>query len=39
MSEQDKGLGVLQALGISQWLAVDQEQMEFMIDLMDTLAP
>ena len=37
MPDCDKGQGILQALGCQKWEAVDDEQMEFMIDLMDTL--
>jgi phosphonate transport system substrate-binding protein len=37
MPSEEKGLGVLEALGFSQWEPVDQEAMEFMIDLIDTL--
>lgn len=37
MPAEEKGLGVLEALGFSQWEPVDQEAMEFMIDLIDTL--
>ncbi|MFM8332911.1 MAG: phosphate/phosphite/phosphonate ABC transporter substrate-binding protein [Candidatus Methylumidiphilus sp.] len=33
----EKGQGVLEALGCAQWEPVDDEDMEFMIDLMDTL--
>ncbi len=37
MTGDEKGLGVLQSLGFSAWTLVDDEEMEFMIDLMDTL--
>lgn len=37
MSNDDKGRGVLQSLGFTAWQKVDDEAMEFMIDLMDTL--
>jgi len=37
MHECDKGRGVLQAMGCERWELVDDEEMEFMIDLMDTL--
>lgn len=37
MTELPKGDGVLQALGFEGWDLVDDEEMEFMIDLMDTL--
>jgi len=37
MGEIEKGHGVLEALGFEGWEAVDQEETEFMIDLMDTL--
>jgi len=36
--EQDiKGKGVLKSLGLTGWDLVDEEEVEFMIDLMDTL--
>lgn len=38
MSRDEKGKGVLSSLGFNSWEAVDDEEMEFMIDLMDTLA-
>ncbi|MEJ2610720.1 MAG: phosphate/phosphite/phosphonate ABC transporter substrate-binding protein [Candidatus Thiodiazotropha sp.] len=37
MPQLSKGAGVLISLGIDGWAAVDDEEMEFMIDLMDTL--
>jgi phosphonate transport system substrate-binding protein len=37
MDSYDKGKNVLESLGFKQWLIVDDEEMEFMIDLMDTL--
>lgn len=37
MSACDKGRGVLEALKFQRWEAVDEEEMEFMIDLVDTL--
>ncbi len=37
MPANEKGLGVLQGLGIENWKAVEQEDTEFMIDLMETL--
>lgn len=37
MEHYDKGAGVLNSLGFSGWETVEQEDMEFMIDLMDTL--
>lgn len=37
MGEIEKGSGVLDALGFKAWEAVEQEETEFMIDLMDTL--
>ncbi len=37
MNENEKGRGVLDSLGIDGWKAVEQEDTEFMIDLMDTL--
>ena len=38
MGHDEKGLGVLTSLGFESWEKVEQEEMEFMIDLMDTLA-
>ncbi len=38
MSAAPKGQGVLDSLGFQSWENVDQEDVEFMIDLMDTLA-
>jgi phosphonate transport system substrate-binding protein len=37
MQDCEKGRGILEALGCQQWDLVDDEEMEFMIDLMDTL--
>jgi len=37
MHHDKKGKGVLESLNFQQWEVVDDEQMEFMIDLMDTL--
>lgn len=37
MAGDEKGAGVLQSLGFKAWQKVDDEEMEFMIDLMDTL--
>ncbi|BBL74762.1 phosphate/phosphite/phosphonate ABC transporter substrate-binding protein [Methylomagnum ishizawai] len=37
MASDEKGRGVLKSLGFAEWEVVDQEAMEFMIDLMDTL--
>lgn len=37
MAMDEKGRGVLSALGFKAWQIVDDEAMEFMIDLMDTL--
>lgn len=37
MSRDDKGRGVLDSLGFHIWKKVEDEEMEFMIDLMDTL--
>lgn len=39
MNDDDKAKEVLRSLGFSTWDSVDDEAMEFMIDLMDTLAP
>lgn len=38
MNQSEKGQGVLDSLGFKAWVEVDDEEMEFMIDLMDTLA-
>ncbi|NOQ34972.1 MAG: PhnD/SsuA/transferrin family substrate-binding protein [Methylococcaceae bacterium] len=38
MNENEKGQGVLESLGFKSWEKVDDEEMEFMIDLMDTLS-
>ena len=32
------GKGILEALGFKAWLSIENEEMEFMIDLIDTLA-
>ena len=37
MLHDEKGKGVLSSLGFSWWQKVEDEEMEFMIDLMDTL--
>ena len=37
MNADEKGPGVLKSLGFDSWQIVDDEEMEFMIDLMDTL--
>lgn len=37
MGQDEKGRGVLSSLGFTSWQVVDDEEMEFMIDLMDTL--
>jgi phosphonate transport system substrate-binding protein len=37
MIEDEKGRGVLESLGFKAWEKVNDEEMEFMIDLMDTL--
>ncbi|NOQ17131.1 MAG: PhnD/SsuA/transferrin family substrate-binding protein [Methyloprofundus sp.] len=37
MHNDEKGKGVLESLNFQQWEVVDDEEMEFMIDLMDTL--
>lgn len=37
MNTDEKGKGVLESLGIQSWTALDQEDVEFMIDLMSTL--
>jgi len=38
MNADEKGKGVLTSLGFNTWEKVDDDEMEFMIDLMDTLA-
>lgn len=38
MHHDEKGRSILQSLGFSAWEKVDDEETEFMIDLMDTLA-
>jgi phosphonate transport system substrate-binding protein len=38
MHKAEKGLGVLNSLGFNAWEKVEDEEMEFMIDLMDTLS-
>lgn len=37
MSSDEQGRGVLKSLGFENWQKVEDEEMEFMIDLMDTL--
>ncbi len=37
MDKDEKGQGVLESLGIKSWEALEQEDVEFMIDLMSTL--
>lgn len=37
MNNDDKGRSVLSSLGFDEWIKVEDEEMEFMIDLMDTL--
>jgi len=37
MDQDEKGLGVLKSLGLRGWDVVDEEEVEFMIDLMETL--
>ena len=37
MGNDAKGKGVLEGLGFDAWIGVEDEEMEFMIDLMDTL--
>jgi phosphonate transport system substrate-binding protein len=37
MNNESKGQNVLESLGFTAWQKVDDEEMEFMIDLMDTL--
>ncbi len=38
MAGNEKGKAVLESLGFDQWQIVNEEEMEFMIDLMDTLS-
>jgi len=37
MNNDAKGKGVLEGLGFDAWIGIEDEEMEFMIDLMDTL--
>lgn len=37
MTNDPKGKGVVDSLGFQSWVSVEQEEMEFMVDLMDTL--
>lgn len=37
MASEEKGRGVIESLGFNGWEIVDEEEMDFMIDLMDTL--
>lgn len=37
MDKDEKGQGVLESLGIKSWAALEQDDVEFMIDLMSTL--
>jgi len=37
MNDDEKGKNVLNSLGFDAWVKVEDEEMEFMIDLMDTL--
>jgi phosphonate transport system substrate-binding protein len=37
MVNSSKGSGVLNAMGFNAWEGMEHEEMEFMIDLMDTL--
>jgi phosphonate transport system substrate-binding protein len=37
MNTDEKGQGVLKSLGFNAWEKVENDEMEFMIDLMDTL--
>jgi len=39
MHKTDKSKKILDDLGINHWEPIDVEEAEFMIDLMDTLAP
>lgn len=38
MDKNDKGKDALKSLGFSSWVGVDEEETEFMIDLMDALS-
>ncbi|MCX7097579.1 MAG: phosphate/phosphite/phosphonate ABC transporter substrate-binding protein [Methylococcales bacterium] len=38
MNEDDKGKDILNSLGFKAWVKVEDEEMEFMIDLMEALA-
>ncbi len=37
MNQNEKGKGVLESLGFNKWEIMDDESVEYMIDLMDTL--
>ena len=37
MNANEKGQGVLSSLGFNGWEKIEDDEMEFMIDLMDTL--
>ncbi len=39
MNEDPKTQKILQSLEIEKWRAMDREEAEFLIDLMDTLSP
>lgn len=39
LNNDDRGLSLLESLELDRWLAMDNEETEFMIDLMDTLQP
>jgi len=38
MNHDEKGKDILKSLGFDAWVKVEDEEMEFMIDLMDALA-
>ena len=38
MNSDEKGPGVLKSLGFDEWEVVNDEEMEFMIDLMNALS-
>ena len=38
MNHDEKGKAILKSLGVDAWVKVEDEEMEYMIDLMDALA-
>jgi len=37
MNHDEKGKAILKSLGFDAWVKIEDEEMEFMIDLMDAL--